>query len=234
LGFDTEQWQRQIARCYEHVALVDSALYEVWQTLDRLELLENTVVFFTTDHGDAIGSNGGVSNKGGLMVEETLRIPLLACGPPPFARGQTCHRLVTNMDLVATIAELCGLDLEEKLDGRSLLPLLSQPSTPDWREVLMVEHYGLHVPLLQRALYTGQHKLVVQQDGFSELYDLSRDPAELVNMADGQAHRETLLAMQAGLASAMGQFGDDSERSLELLSSFDLPPDLGRNPAQSR
>lgn len=225
LGFDADQWQRQISRCYEHVALVDSALYEVLLTLERLELLDNTVVFFTTDHGDAIGSNGGVSNKGGLMVEETLRIPLLACGPLPFARGQTCQRLVTNMDIVATIADLCGLGTEGGLDGKSLLPLLVQPSASDWRDALMVEHYGLHVPLFQRALLSERYKLVVQQDGFEELYDLQNDPAELVNLAGCEAHRRTLATMRTALATSMRQLEDDSDRAAELLSSIRTMPE---------
>jgi arylsulfatase A-like enzyme len=227
LGLDAEQWQRQIARCYEHVALVDSALYEVLLTLERLGLFDNTIVFFTADHGDAIGSNGGVLNKGGLMVEETLRIPLLVCGPQPIARGRTCERLVTNMDIVATITDLCGLGIEEMLDGKSLVPLLNQPSAVDWRDTLMVEHNGLHIPLFQRALLAEQQKLVVQQDGFEELYDLHRDPAELVNLAGCEAHRETLVAMRAALASAMRQFDDDSEEASRLLSFFEALREQG-------
>jgi arylsulfatase A-like enzyme len=230
LGLDLEHWQRQIARCCEHVALVDSALHEVLLTLERLGLLENTVVFFTSDHGDAIGSNGGISNKGGLMVEETLRVPLLACGPPPIACGQTCGSLVTNMDITSTIADLCGLDIEERLDGKSLMPLMKQPSAADWRDTLMVEHYGLHVPLFQRALLTEQHKLVVQQDGFEELYDLHNDPAELVNLAGREAHRETLVAMRVALASAMRQFDDSCDEALEVLTFLEGLPGQGCEP----
>ena len=224
LGLDPEQWQRQIARCYEHVALVESALFEVVQTLERLELLDNTVVVFMTDHGDAIGSSGGVSNKGGLMVEETLRIPLLVCGPRPIARGRTCGRLVTNMDIGATIADLCGLETEDTFDGESLLPLLVSPSAAGWRDTLMVQHYGLHVPLFQRALLTDQYKLVVQQDGFEELYDLQSDPSELVNLVGNNTHEETLAVMRAALASTMRQFDDDSEEAYELLSLLEALP----------
>lgn len=218
LGLDLEGWRRQVVRCHEHVALVDSALFEVVQTLERLELLDNTVIIFTADHGDAIGSNGGVSNKGGLMVEETLRIPLLVCGPRPVARGETCDRLVTNMDLYATIADLCGLSVDGPVDARSLLPLLSQPPAAAWRDTLMIEHYGLHVSLFQRALLSGQYKLVVQLDGFEELYDLHNDPYELVNLAGNKAYGETLSVMRAGLASTMRQSGDDSQEAIELLS----------------
>jgi arylsulfatase A-like enzyme len=122
------------------------------------------------------------------------------------------------MDIVATIADLCGLETEDPFDGESLLPLLVSPSAADWRDTLMVQHYGLHVPLFQRALLTDQYKLVVQQDGFEELYDLHSDPSELVNLAGDNAHEETLAVMRAGLASAMRQSSDDSEEAYELLS----------------
>jgi arylsulfatase A-like enzyme len=164
------------------------------------------------------------------MVEETLRIPLLACGPPPIAHGQTCGRLVTNMDITSTIADLCGLDIEERLDGKSLMPLMKQPSAANWRDTLMVEHYGLHVPLFQRTLLTEQHKLVVQQDGFQELYDLHNDPAELVNLAGREAHRETLVAMRVALASAMRQFDDSCDEALEVLTFLEGLPGQGCEP----
>jgi hypothetical protein len=105
------------------------------------------------------------------------------------------------------------------------LPLLTQTPAVDWRDVLLVEHYGLHVPLFQRALLSEQHKLVVQQDGFVELYDLHKDPAELVNLAGCEAHREALVAMRDALATSMRELDDDSELASELLSSIETPPD---------
>ena len=68
-------------------------------------LARSTLVVFTADHGDAVGSNGGVCNKGGLMLEKTIRIPLLMRVPgiPP---GTTCDRLVSNLDLPSTILRM--------------------------------------------------------------------------------------------------------------------------------
>jgi arylsulfatase A-like enzyme len=117
------------------------------------------------------------------------------------------------MDVVATIADLCGLGTERGLDGKSLSLLLVQPSATDWRDTLMVEHYGLHVPLFQRALLSERYKLVVQQDGFEELYDLHNDPAELVNLVGCEAHLDVHAAMRAALATSMRQLGDDSDRA---------------------
>ncbi len=89
----------------------------------------------------------------------------------------------------------------------------------------MVEHYGLHVPLFQRALLSERYKLVVQQDGFEELYDLQNDPAELVNLAGCEAHRRTLATMRTALATSMRQLEDDSDPAAELLSSIRTMPE---------
>ena len=107
------------ARALEHVALVEAALLGVIDTLDRLGLADRTLVVFTADHGDAVGSNGGVCNKGGLMVEETMGIPLLVRGPG-LPSGETCDHLVSNLDTPPTILRLCGLGGETECHGRSL------------------------------------------------------------------------------------------------------------------
>jgi arylsulfatase A-like enzyme len=113
LGLGQEGWRRMTARALEHVALVEAALLGVLDTLDRLGLAERTWVIFTADHGDAVGSNGGVCNKGGLMVEETMAIPLLVRGPG-VPSGETCDHLVSNLDIPPTILQLCGLDGETR------------------------------------------------------------------------------------------------------------------------
>ena len=106
---------------------------------------------FTADHGDAVGSNGGVCNKGGLMVEETMRLPLLIRGPG-VPQGTTCNQSVSNLDVPPTILRMCGLDEELRMHGRSLNELMHEPGAA-WRSGLMAQHYGLHEPVRQRAWY---------------------------------------------------------------------------------
>ena len=211
LGLDDPGWCALIARAQAHVRLVETALLGILESLDRLGLRDTTLVVFTADHGDAVGSNGGVCNKGGLMVEETLRVPLLVRGPG-VAPGQRCRRLVANFDLAPTVLDLCGLDRPHDLQARSLAPLLRSPEAPG-RAGLMTQHYGLHEPVLQRAYHSDHWKLVVQADGFLELYDLQADPCELRNLAGSKAHSTVLAAMGQGLRAAMAQSED---KSLEL------------------
>jgi arylsulfatase A-like enzyme len=105
-----EEWQPIVARSYEHATQVDTAIGRVLAVLDRIGLAENTIVFYTADHGDAIASNGGVFDKDSLMVEETMRIPLAVRWPGRVPAGVTSEKLVTHMDIVPTVLEAAGTE----------------------------------------------------------------------------------------------------------------------------
>ena len=211
LGLDAEGWRRMAARALEQVALVEAALAGLLDALDRLGLAENTLVIFTADHGDAVGSNGGVANKGGLMVEETMAIPLLLRGPG-IAKAALRGQPVGNIDIAPTILAACGIEAETTLHGISLLDPAAR------RRGLMAEHYGLHQPILQRACYEGHWKLVVQEDGFAELYDLAVDPCETRNLAAGPEERPRLEGLWAGLLEAMDKTDDHGPRLAAIRS----------------
>ena len=215
LGLDLAAWRLMAWRSLEQAALVEAALTGVLDALEATGVAENTLVIFCADHGDAVASNGGVANKGGLMVEETLRIPLAIAGPG-VAAGATCGRLVANIDLAPTILAACDIDAGVPMDGVDLRPLLRDPSAQG-RTGLMTQHYGLHVPVLQRAYHAEDWKLVMQEDGFAELYDLARDPCELVNLAGDPSHAARLAQMQVGLRAEMRATGDTGVRRERIL-----------------
>ncbi len=216
LGLDASGWRRMAMRALQHGALVEAALGRVLDALDRAGLTELTLVVFCADHGDAVASNGGVSNKGSLMVEETMRIPLLVRGPG-VACGATCDRIVANIDLAPTILQYCGVGSGIQMHGESLSSLLRDP-TAAFRRGLMAEHYGLHEPDLQRAYYEASWKLVVQENGFEELYDLKTDRYELHNLASVPEHAVALDHMRAGLHRAMFNAGDCETRLSSILN----------------
>ncbi len=104
-----------------------------------------------------------------------------------------------------------GIDEEPRMHGRSLMELMGEPGAA-WRSGFMAQHYGLHEPVPQRAWYAGDWKLVVQEDGFVELYDLDDDPHEMRNLASDEEHRNTLESLWAGLRDAMTETGDLDRR----------------------
>ena len=211
LGLDREGWRRMGAAALAHAALVEAALATVLDAIDESGVADRTVVVFTADHGDAVASNGGVANKGGLMVEETMRVPLLIRGPG-FAPGSVCDALASNMDVAPTILALCGVSGSSGMDGQSLIGMADE-DLEKRRQGLMAEHYGLHERIVQRAYYEDHWKLVVQQDGFQELYDLETDPFEMNNLADTPASLATLQHMTSRLVAA-AVASDDREIGL--------------------
>lgn len=217
LRLDDDGWQLLARRSMEQAALVETAMLSVLGALDRAGLADRTLVIVCADHGDAVASNGGVANKGGLMVEETLRIPLLLRGPEVPAGG-TQGRIVTNLDIAPTLLEMAGLAPNGALHGQSLVSLLAEPSAP-WRKGAMLQHYGLHVPLMQRAWREERWMLVLQENGFVELYDLAQDPAEMNNLAADRAMADRLETMRAALFAAMERVHDDGPGQRRLISN---------------
>ena len=119
LRFESFDWLILTRRAIEHCIVVERALVRLVDHLDAIGQLNNTVVVFCADHGDAVASNGGVMNKGsilGLMVEETTRIPLLFAGPG-IARGQRNFSLICNVDIAPTLAEICGVAINRPMQG---------------------------------------------------------------------------------------------------------------------
>lgn len=195
-------------RALGQAQVIEMALVGLVNKLTELGLLDDTVIVFTADHGDAVGSNGGTLNKGGLMVEETMRIPMYISGAGIQA-GKTHCEPVANIDLAPTLAELCGVHSEPG-DGESLLPLMNGGCLS--RPGLMAEHYGLHEHLPQRAWYEGDWKLILQADRFAELYNLAEDPAEMLNHADDPAHRDRMTLMHRNLIAEMNRTNDIDQR----------------------
>lgn len=216
-------------RALQSAALCETALVRLLDVLEECGRSDDTIIVFTADHGDAVASNGGVMNKGGLMVEETLRIPMLIAGPgiPPGSNDS----LVCNIDLAPTLLDLCGITAHG-MDGTSLCPLLRRAG-PVPRDGLMTEHYGLKTPLWQRAFHKGHWKLVVQEDGFTELYDLASDPAEMNNLAEKAAHAGTLRDMRGGLARALARHGDNSAPAMALRNMALQSAGPASSPGQS-
>ena len=203
LRLDRAQWTRLYRGALAHAIQVETALCAL---LDKIDL-ENTLVVFNSDHGDAVGSNGAVANKGGLMAEATLCIPLLIAGAGMPA-GARREQLVSNLDLAPTLLDFCAIESAPRLHGRSLLPILREPRA-GWRAGLLLQHYGLHRRIVQRAWFEEDWKLVLQPDGFRELYQLARDPGEIDNLAARARHGDREAAMEQALRAAMRAVGDD-------------------------
>jgi arylsulfatase A-like enzyme len=125
---ETEADMRKlIAKYWGLVSQVDQSVGKILDKLKELGLDENTIVVFTSDHGDMMGAHNMVEKQ--VMFEEAIRVPLLL--KVPFLKGQQkkITQRVSQVDLVPTLLDLMGADVAGHLQGKSLLPLIKGEET---------------------------------------------------------------------------------------------------------
>ncbi len=195
-----DDWREVIGLYYDFVAMLDA---EVGRLLDRLEALglaENTIVFFTADHGDMKGSHGGMIDKG-FMYEEAHRVPLIVRWPGHHADGERGRQLVYNMDILPTVLDITGQP-DPALDGQSLAPYLSDAGAPG-RDGVYLEFHGLQYLYSQRAWVTRDgYKYIFTPGDWDEVYDLNADPGELRNLIAEGRNDELAERLRAELHAA--------------------------------
>jgi arylsulfatase A-like enzyme len=210
-----EKWAEWIAKYYGFVTMIDTQIGRIIKAIERLGLDENTIVVFTTDHGDLIGGHGGIFDKDSMMVQETYHIPLIIRLPGVLQPARLDH-LVTNMDIVPTILELAGVDPGRQFDGRSLVPLL-EGSKKAWRDEVYCVFNGHYTACQSRMLLTGNYKYVFNTADIDELYDLDRDPWELSNQIDHPDLQGLIANMRARMLVAAEEAEDPIRNSLYNL-----------------
>lgn len=187
-----------LALNYGSISNIDHQIGRVLAELERLDLAKNTVVIFTSDHGDYLGDHQ-LLLKGPIHYRSVTRVPFIWYDPQQSSSSDHTGSLSSTIDIAPTILARAGLEPFNGIQGQSLLPLITG-ATQRLREALMIEEEGQRVILgfdtriRCRTLLTEQYRLTIY-DGveWGEMYDLHADPHELVNLW-GQAHTITRQA----------------------------------------
>ncbi|MDH3707953.1 MAG: sulfatase-like hydrolase/transferase [Acidimicrobiia bacterium] len=177
------------------LAVIDDAVGDLVATIDELGLTDDTIVIFSSDHGEMLGDHRLFQKH--VPYEPAMRIPLLAAGPG-IATGVS-DALTELVDLAPTLLERAGVDPLADIDGQSLVPLLTDPTLSHRDAQVVGEHH-------YRAIRTHTHKYVHYVDPafeWDELYDLDADPDETQNLIGDQ---QSLAAeLRADLMSRIGE-----------------------------
>ncbi len=196
--------RRVQALYYAMIEQLDDQLARLLRHLDETGQRENTVVVFTSDHGESLGDHG-LLYKGCRFYEGLVRVPLIFSGPG-VQPGKRSDALVELTDLSSTLLETCGVEPHAGVQGSSLLPILGGDASPDeHRDFVRSEYFdALDAHFCETAgdgegdhtfatMYRDRRwKVVVYHGhGLGELYDLEADPHEFVNLWDDPAHADT-------------------------------------------
>ena len=203
----------------ETLLSVDESVGRVVAYLREHDLLDNTVLVFTSDNGYLLGEHGFGDKR--YFYEESIRIPWLVHYPRLTASGTAIDQPILNVDFLPSMLELVGADIPEHIQGASFVPLMTatDPAKVDWRDYwiyeYMIEQEYMHVPThlavvgkdYKYVRFPEGQALLKRFSGEELLFNTKTDPFEMTNIASEESSVEVLQKMRGQLQ----QFGQDTD-----------------------
>lgn len=213
------QWKQAVQGYLASIAFADAMLGRLLDALDESQYADNTIVVVWSDHGWQLGEKQHWRKF--ALWENVSRSVLMIRVPPGIAgleqgtpKGTHCDRVVSLQDIYPTLVELCGLPKNEAVDGRSLLPLLRNPSEEWPYAAITTYHFGEFSVRTERWRYT------IYIDGSEELYDHDSDPEEWDNLASV----DSFAAVKRQLAAHLPRNPTPLRRTSQKLQPHHIPP----------
>jgi arylsulfatase A-like enzyme len=188
--------------------MVDAHIAKVLDALREAGLEEETVILFTSDHGDLDAAHR-LEHKS-ILYEEAARVPFIVSYQGVTAPGQvdTTHLISVGLDLIPTLCDYAGIDPPQRLLGRSVRPLAEGREPDGWREHVVAESRA------GRMLRTARFKYNVYESGEhrEQLIDLENDPGEMTNLAQDPDFQDVLNDHRRRLRNWVEETGDEIAR----------------------
>ncbi|MDQ8197981.1 sulfatase [Pelagicoccus enzymogenes] len=190
-----ERERKALASYYACASFVDAQVGIILDAIEANGLADNTIVVLFSDHGFQVGEHGMWSKYS--LFEQSTRVPLMVRDPRAKANGQRCDEIVELVDLLPTFCDFWGLEKDSLFEGVSFAPLLDDPQQ-EWKQAAfsMIPIGGLgrgvRTKDFRYAEWRKDKAHATDQSGevVRELYDLTRDPLEQVNVVDDPLYQE--------------------------------------------
>ncbi|HUZ47051.1 MAG TPA: sulfatase-like hydrolase/transferase [Terriglobia bacterium] len=190
-----EAVKTRIAMYYAQLAQMDDCLGKVLAVLRELGLEDDTIILYTADHGDMLGRHGLWDKF--VFYEPSVGVPLICRVPGLTPENVQCQTPVSQVQVVATLTELCGLPLPPELDAASFTASLQHPSRT--LETSVFAEFATHSRHPRFMIRRGDFKYCYYVNDLPELYHLSTDPQEMKNLALLPEYQEKVKEMKQRL-----------------------------------
>ncbi|MBD3629806.1 sulfatase [Cyclobacterium sp.] len=210
-GEELVKWKYQ-RYMRDYLATIRSVDDNVGRVLDYLEengLDENTLIVYTSDQGFYLGEHGWFDKR--FMYEESFRTPLLMQWKGKIPEGSVNKDLVSNLDFAQTFLDIAAVEAPDRMQGRSLLPLMMGNTPDNWRDYLYYHYYefpGVHSVQKHEGVTGERYKLMhfYELDEW-ELYDLEKDPMEMKNVYNHPEYDSIQSKLKDRLKRIKTQYG---------------------------
>ena len=185
-----ETLRRRKARYCGEVSLIDAAVGRILEALRRAGCMEDTIVVYSTDHGDYMGEHGLYGKN--QLYETAYRIPLLVRWPRRIRPGTVVERFFASVDFMPTLLSLMGIAPSGREQGRDGAHLLTG-GPGAWADEVFIHHSSLE----RAGIFTPRYELAFVKDGGGILFDRASDPDQVRNLFEDPAHAEVKAALAA-------------------------------------
>ncbi|MDO5571793.1 MAG: sulfatase [Bacteroidales bacterium] len=211
MNWKFQRYMHDYLRC---IHSVDENIGRVLEYLEKNNLLENTLIVYTSDQGFYMGEHGWFDKR--FMYEESFRTPLVM--RLPGGKKGDVNELVQNIDYAPTMLELAGVEIPDDIQGKSLLPLLKGEKT-QWRDALYYHYYEFpdeHAVKRHYGCRDNRYKLIHFYDDIDqwEFFDLEKDPSEMNNLINDPSYKDEILRMKDKLKELQVQYNDPIETKI--------------------
>ena len=220
IAFNVEDAPPEIVRkgrelYYGLTQWLDEEIGKVLKSLADSQVAENTIVIYTTDHGENMGEHGLWWKN--CVYEHAARVPLILSWPRRWKAGQRRAGACSLVDVARTIADLAAAKVPGDWNGDSMVKWLDDPGTK-WKDLAVSEYYGHNIASGFAMIRMGRYKYVYHTPADAdhpaehELYDLQNDPGEFNNLADKKEYEKQVHTMHRALVAEIGENPDKTEQ----------------------
>ncbi len=213
--YDEKAWRINRWIYHRLTERVDGEIGRILNGLRKAGLEDNTLIIFTSDHGNMDASHRLASK--GMFYEESVGVPFILKYKGSIPAGQTDrkHLVSTGLDILPTICDYAGIDIPEHLLGRSLRPVAEDETVDDWRTYVASENHYTRMIRSQRYMYCAFD----DPDSKESLVDMENDPGEMRNLVDAPKFQE-VLAEHRRLLADWSKISGDNDASKYLRKDY--------------
>ncbi len=210
-----EEYKKTIACYYAYTTLVDMQLGRLVKYLKENNLYDDTMIVFTTDHGDMLGAHG-MFCKGVTSFEEVYHIPFTIKPPKGIKGNIDCDVHTSTIDMAPTMLEMMDLpQLKGTIDGTSMVEYVNGKDGKD--KFTFSEFQGQRYAYTQRIVWKDNYKYVFNGFDFDEFYDLAKDPHELKNEIDNPLYSDKVVELAKQMWEKIKQSNDECLLNAEYV-----------------
>ena len=200
-----EQITRKIiANYYGNITLIDEWVGKIVEALKRNGLYDNTLILFSSDHGELLGDHGLIWKADNSMYDSNIRVPFIVHFPARFKANRRTEKMVQSVDIMPTFLELAGVEIPPYVQGKSLVPILQGKRTK-WTDAVFCEALnndsGISSPsrsITVLMVRTKKWKYIynMEKESFCELYDMEKDPHECKNLIKNKRYKKVVADLR--------------------------------------